>query len=144
MKLVQPTIEEFITKFLGLLYYIPYLKAKVQRFMSYIPQNYRDKMEFENPKTMEEAIRQEKLCYTQFKKQEELSKSWKTKKNIGQRKKGFKPSPFRQLSRNYQYGNFKKNITKQNLLAQSVNKPFHMGNKGSSEVTKGNVQCWGC
>ena len=43
-----------------LLCYIPYLKEekeKVKRFMNCLPQNYKDKMEFANPKTMEEAIR---------------------------------------------------------------------------------------
>ena len=49
-------------------------------FMSYIPQSYRDKMEFENPKIMKEAIIQAKLCYTQFKQCVELSKSWQNKK----------------------------------------------------------------
>lgn len=59
-----------MTKFLGLFHYIPYLKeekTKVKRFMSCLPQNYRDNMEFANPKNMEESIRQEILCHTQFK-----------------------------------------------------------------------------
>lgn len=63
---------------MGLLCYIPYLKEKkekVQIIMSCLPQNYRDKMEFANPKTMEEAIREKKLCYTQFKQRIELNKT---------------------------------------------------------------------
>jgi hypothetical protein len=50
--------------------YVPYLreeKEKVQRFMSCLPQAYKDKIEFLNPKTMDEVIRHAKLCYTQFK-----------------------------------------------------------------------------
>ena len=49
-----------MTKFMGLLHYFPYLKEgkeKLKKFMSGLPQNYRDKMEFANAKTMEETIR---------------------------------------------------------------------------------------
>ena len=48
--------------------------------MNYLPQNYRDKLEFENPKTMEEVIMQEKLCYAQFKQRADLNKTWQNKK----------------------------------------------------------------
>lgn len=73
--------------------------------MSCLPQNYRDKVEFANPKTMEEAIRQEKLRYTQFKQMTKLNKTCQNKKKgkLEHRKKGFKPSSFR-LSRNYKKG----------------------------------------
>ena len=49
------------------------------------------------PKTMDEAIRKAKLCYHLFKQRLELSRNMQHKKNdkLDQRKKGFKPSPFR-------------------------------------------------
>ena len=48
-------------------------------------------------KNMDEAIRMAKLCYHLFKQISELSRNWQNKKNenMDQRKKGFKPSPFR-------------------------------------------------
>jgi hypothetical protein len=50
--------------------YVPYLieeKEKVQRFMSCLPQAYKDKIKFLNSKTRDEVIRNVKLCFTQFK-----------------------------------------------------------------------------
>jgi hypothetical protein len=72
------TIEDFVTKFVNLVRYIPYLreeKEKVQMFISCLPQAYKDKIEFLNPKTMDEIIRHTKLCYTNFKQRYENTKS---------------------------------------------------------------------
>jgi hypothetical protein len=58
--------------------YVPYLrerKEKVQWFMSCLPQAYKDKIEFLNPKTMDEVIRHAKLCFTQFKQRSEKYKN---------------------------------------------------------------------
>ena len=59
-------MEELINKFLDLLRFVPYIKeekVKVQRFLSYLPQAYKDKIEFENPKTLDEVLRKARLCY---------------------------------------------------------------------------------
>ena len=61
------------------------------------------------------------------------------KEKLEQRKKGVKPSLFRQQSRGHQSTNFKKGTTQQSLPAQSVNKPSQNKSKGVSEPTKGNV-----
>ena len=63
-------MEEFVTKFVNLQHYVPYLrdgKAKVYRFISCLSPTYKEKVEFEMPKTMYEAIRKAKLCYHLFK-----------------------------------------------------------------------------
>jgi hypothetical protein len=55
--LEQLTIEEFVI--LELLRYVPYIKdekKKIQRFISGLPQTYRDRIEFDEPRTLEEAI----------------------------------------------------------------------------------------
>jgi hypothetical protein len=68
------TMEELITIFTNMKRYIPYLKeekTKVQRFISFLPQIYRDKLDYDNPKTLDEAIRKEKLCYKQLKQRGE-------------------------------------------------------------------------
>ena len=76
-------MDEFVTKFVNLQRYIQHLKeekAKVYRFISCLPPTYKEKIEFEMPKTMDEAIRKSKLCYHLFKQRSELTRYWKNKK----------------------------------------------------------------
>ena len=64
-------MDEFVTKFVNLKCYVPYLKeekAKVYRFISCLPPTYKENIEFEMPKTMDEEIRKDKLCYHLFKR----------------------------------------------------------------------------
>ena len=80
--------------------YVRYIgddKVKIQRFLSGLPQAYKDIIEFYEPRTLEEAIRKVKYCCEQSKGKLDYHKSWKDKKNekSAQRKKGFKPSNFR-------------------------------------------------
>ena len=87
-------------KFLELLRYVRYIrdeKVKVQRFLSGLPQSYKYRIEFYEPRTLEEAIRKAKYFYEQSKGNSDYHKAWKDKKNekFDQRKKGFKPSSFR-------------------------------------------------
>ena len=77
-------MEEFIMKFINLQCYVPYLKddkAKLCRFISFLPPYYKDKIEFEMPKTMGEAMRKEKLWYLLFKQRYELNRTWRNKNN---------------------------------------------------------------
>ena len=55
-------MEEYANKFLELLRYVKDEKVKIQRFMSGLPQSYKDRIEFYEPKTMEEVIRKAKYC----------------------------------------------------------------------------------
>jgi len=69
-RLGQQTMDEFITHFTSLLCYVPYIreeKAKVQGFVSSLPVSMRERIEFDNPKTMDEAIRKAQICYQQSK-----------------------------------------------------------------------------
>ena len=93
-------MEEYGNKFLELLRYVRYIKdekMKIQRFLSGLPQSYKEIIEFYEPRTMEEAIRKAKYFYEQSKGKPYYHKAWKDKKNekSNQRKKGFKPSNFR-------------------------------------------------
>ena len=59
LKLGQLTIEEYVNKFLDLLRYVPYIKeekVKAQRFISGLPKEYQNRIEFDEPKTLEETI----------------------------------------------------------------------------------------
>eukprot|EP00253_Pinus_taeda_P029286 PITA_29286 len=60
LRLGQQTIDEFITRFTSLLRYVPYIreeKAKVQRFVSSLPPYMRERIEFDNPKSMDEGFK---------------------------------------------------------------------------------------
>jgi hypothetical protein len=54
------TMEDLINKFLELLRFVSYIKedkVKIQRFLSYLPQSYKDRIEFDNPKSLSEVFR---------------------------------------------------------------------------------------
>jgi hypothetical protein len=62
----QLTIDEYVNKFFDLLRYVPYIKAekeKVQRFISGLPKDYRKRIEFDEPKTLEDTIRKANYCH---------------------------------------------------------------------------------
>ena len=54
---------------------------KIQRFLSGLPQTYKDRIEFYEPRTLEEAIRKAKYCYEKIKWKLDYHKTWKDKKN---------------------------------------------------------------
>ena len=119
-----------------LLRYVRYIrdkKVKVQHFLSGLPQPYKDRIEFYEPRTLEEAIRKAKYFYEQSKGKPDHHKAWKDKKNekFDQRKKGFKPSNF-------------KNQQKQ--LSQAASKPVGVTGEKTKDPQQnsGPLQCWKC
>ena len=119
------TMEDLNSKFLSLLRYVPYLvdeKPKVQRFLSCLPYHIKDRIEYDNPKTMEEAMRKENFYYEQNQKKESMANQ-KAKKNnnYDQNKKEFVPN------RN----------SKNNNARNFFNKNFQ-GNKNNSENNQHN------
>ena len=111
-------MAEYEKKFLVLLKYVGFIndeKVKIQSFLSGIPSIYKEKIRYDEPKTLIEAIRKAKYLYEQGQGRESLQKSWKDKKNekADQRRKGFKPSfhrnePNRNHQDQYAKGDFKK------------------------------------
>jgi len=60
------TIDEYTSRFLELLIYVPYIKeekAKVRRFISGLLVAYIYWIDFDEPRSLEEAIRKLKHCY---------------------------------------------------------------------------------
>ena len=56
LRLGQQTMDEYANKFLELLRYAQYIrdeKVKIQRFLSGLPQAYKDRIEFYEPRTLE-------------------------------------------------------------------------------------------
>ena len=113
-------------------WYIRDEKVKVQRFLSGLPQSYKDRIEFYEPRTLEEVIRKAKYFYEQSKGKPDYHKAWKDKKNekFDQRKKGFKPSNFRnQQKQPSQYASKPVGMTGENLrIHNRIEGHFNVGN----------------
>ena len=76
------TDEEYMAKFLKLLWYVPYLtydKAKVHRFFSGFPLAFRDRIEYDEPQLLEEVIGKLKHCYENLKHRNESQQGSKGK-----------------------------------------------------------------
>jgi hypothetical protein len=67
----------------------------VQRFISGLPKDYHNIIEFDEPKTLEDTIRKARYCYEQLGLQTEPHKGWKKKNSSGFQKNGFKPPRFK-------------------------------------------------
>ena len=60
LKLGSMTIEEYERRFLELLKYVSFIKdetVKIQRYLSGLPSFISDKIQYDDPKTLEETIR---------------------------------------------------------------------------------------
>jgi hypothetical protein len=60
------TMDDLINKFLELLRFVLYIKenkVKIQQFLSCLPQSYKERIEFENPKTLNDVFRKAWMCY---------------------------------------------------------------------------------
>jgi len=68
LKLGSMTMKELCSKFLSLLRYVQYIideKPKIQRFLSFLPVVFKDRIEYDNPKTLKEAMRKSHFYYEQ-------------------------------------------------------------------------------
>ena len=120
------TMKDLNNKFLSLLRYVPYLvdkKPKVQRFLDYLPYHIKDRIEYDNPKTLEEAMRKANFCFEQNRKNNIMA-NWKAKKNnnhYDQKKKEFVPN---QNSKN----NKARNFPNKNFQGNKNNSPSNQSN----------------
>lgn len=99
-------MEDFSNKFVGMMRYVPDLKhgkIKIQWFLSCLPYPYRDRIEYDEPSTLDETIIKVKYCYEQHKNKTKHLKSWKEKKKekLEQQKTGFKPPHYKNQSKSY-------------------------------------------
>jgi hypothetical protein len=92
-----------------------------------------DKIQFDEPKTLEEAIRKDKYLYEQNKGRPTFQKAWDDKKRgkMDQRKKGFKPPFIRNNSQAYQQG---KPTQGEHKMTDSLGK----------RPRQHPIKCWGC
>jgi len=157
LNLGSMTMKELCSKFLSLLRYVPYLvdeKPKVQRFLSCLSFAFKDRIEYDNPKTLEEAMRKANFGYEQSKNRRDNTPNWKTKRGGN--------SNFRERNSNYRkdYGNNSRNFSKPNFqnanskrnsqqnpglrkeMGQSTSYKNNNNNKDAAQ--KGPLKCWEC
>eukprot|EP00253_Pinus_taeda_P001879 PITA_01879 len=149
LRLGQQTMDEFITRFTSLLRYVPYIreeKEKVQRFVSSLPSYMRERIEFDNPKSMDEVIRKARICYQQGKqKGETASRKWNEKKSfktIGNNK-GIRNNGNKGVGKGTNSRFASRTTSKFRSANESkVNEQqIRLDNEGTARPP---VQCWGC
>ena len=67
-------MKELSIKFLSLLRYVPYIideKPKIHRFLSCLPFSFKDRIEYDNPKTLEKTMRKDNFYYEQSRNKRE-------------------------------------------------------------------------
>jgi hypothetical protein len=82
IKLGTMTMEEYEKRFFELLKYVDFIeddKVKIQRFLIGLPSFYSDKIQYDNPKTLEEAIRRARHIYEKRKGRSVFQKAWNEK-----------------------------------------------------------------
>ena len=96
---------------------------RYDRFFSCLPYHIKDRIEYDNPKTLEEAMRKANFCYEQNRKKESMA-NWKAKKNnnqYDQKKKDFVPN------KNYK-NNKARNFPNKNFQGNKNNSPSNQNN----------------
>ena len=94
------TINEYERRFLELLKYVSFIKdevVKIQRYLSGLPPSIGDKIQYDDPKTMEETVKKVKCLYEQQGERPILRKVWNDQRKFKkeQRQKGNMPPFFR-------------------------------------------------
>jgi hypothetical protein len=103
--------------------------VKIQRYLSGLSPFISDKIQYDDPKTLEETIRRAKCLYDQQKERPTFQKSWEDKKKfkMDQRKKGTKPPFFRN-----------------NPQGQQISREPKTIETGGQIPRKPPIQGWGC
>jgi hypothetical protein len=132
LKLGSMTIDEYERNFLELLKCVPFIKdeaVKIQRYLSGLPPSIGDKIQYDDPKTMEETIRREKFLYEQQRENPTFWKAWDDQKRFKkeQRKKGDKPS-----------------FLQNSCQGQPSFREPRRNEEGAQRQRLTPIQCWGC
>jgi hypothetical protein len=132
LKLGSMTIDEYERRFLEVLKYVSFIKdahIKIHRYLRGIPSFINDKIQYDDPKTLEETIRRDKCLYDKHGGGSNLQKAWEEKKKstMEQKRKGTKPPFFRNNSQG-------KPMPKEpKMIETMVERPRQR-----------TIQCWGC
>jgi hypothetical protein len=97
------TIDEYVRRFLELLKCVSFVKdeqVKIQRCLSGLPSFISDKIQYDDPKILEETKRIDKFIYDHHRGTPTFQKAWedKKKRNKEHRRQGPKPPFFQNNS----------------------------------------------
>jgi hypothetical protein len=103
LKMGSMTIDEYERTFLELLKYVSFIKyekVNIHIYLSGMPSFISDKIQYDDPKTLEETISRAKCLYDQHNGNPTFQRAWEDKKkfNMEQSKKGNNPHFFRNSS----------------------------------------------
>jgi hypothetical protein len=98
LKLGSMIVDEYERRFLELLKYVTFIndeQVKIHRYLTGLPSFISDKIQYDDPETLEEAIRHTKCHYDQHRGIQTFQKAWedKMKSKVEQRKTETEP-PF--------------------------------------------------
>ena len=129
------TMKELSSKFLSLLRYVPYIideTPKIKRFLSCFPLMFKGWIEYDNPKTLEEAMGKAIFSQDQNENKRENIPSWKNKRPINYDPKNKQNKFHKNSGNNYrgQQGNNYKKFKPQNSV---VKEPSNVPNKNSAQ-----------
>jgi hypothetical protein len=85
LKFGSMTLDEYERSFLELLKYVPFIKdeaVKIHRYLIGLPPSIGDKIQYDDPKTMEETIRRDKCLYEQQREKPTFQKAWDNQKRF--------------------------------------------------------------
>jgi hypothetical protein len=83
-----------------------------------------NRIEFDEPRTLEETIRKVRYCYEQFGNKTRPHEDWKKGSSSGFRKKGFKSLIFKNYGKYSRRRIHTGSVYQQNFPSQSGNKPY--------------------
>jgi hypothetical protein len=85
IKLGSMTIDEYGRIFLELLKYVSFIKdetVNIHRYLSGMPSFIIEKIQYDDPKNLEETIRRAKCLYDQYKGKPTFERAWEDKKKF--------------------------------------------------------------
>ena len=132
-------MDAFINIFLDLLHSVPYIKderVKIQQFLGFLPPNFRERVEFDMPKTLDTTLHKARIYYEHGQlRQENINRSrYRSRTFLDNHKPGFDPPPYRKQNNSFPANkNFNKIGTKPYVPAPNVKKP--VANGGANVVS---------
>ena len=135
LHMVSMTMDYFINIFLDLLHYVPYIKdekLKIHLFLGFLLPNFRERIEFDMPKTLDATLHKARLYYEHGQlRKENMNRNRDKYKNFSDNcKLGFKPPPYKKHNNSFPANkNFNKLGTKPYVPAPNVNKLVEAGGR---------------
>ena len=138
-------MDEYVKWFSSLLQHVPYMqeeKAKIQRFISSLPNFMKEKLEFDYPRMMDNAVRKARICYQQMEQKNEGPKG-----AIGKKMRNLPPNRQPKVinGRNNQQITLRK-FASNPPIAQTYIKnrqPERVSKPATDQPPKAPLQCWG-